>query len=446
MPSERALARALMISRTTVVTTYDELRHSGWLKSRRGSGTSVSANSPIIGAERNAAQLAQLASSPLLGLLGNQRIENIVDFAMGMPLPLTELPLDRFLIPADEYATLINDRLYHPMGIPALRHAIADYFARDGLPTSPDHILVTSGAQQALALCASLVAQRGDMVLVEDPTYFGALDAMRAIGARIASLPVGPEGVRPSVIRERIGATAARLVYLTPTFQNPTGAVMPVEARKELARIASSTGVPVIDDRSMAALVIEGTPPRPLAAYSTNAPIITIGSLSKLVWPGLRVGWVRAAEPIIERLARLKTAMDLGCPLITQTIAVRLFAAWEEACRLRQQQLKPRRDLLVNLLKKRLSDWEFRVPTGGLFLWARLPSGNARQFAQVALRHGIVILPGPVMSAEEGCGDFIRLPFFWEAETLRTGMDRLCSAWQDYKSGDHAERARAVVV
>jgi DNA-binding transcriptional MocR family regulator len=164
--------------------------------------------------------------------------------------------------------------------------------------------------------------------------------------------------------------------------------------------------------------------------------VLSIGSLSKLVWAGLRVGWVRAPEPIIQRLARLKIATDLCSPLLTQRIAVRLLGAIDEFRKMRRLQLEPRRDLLVTLLKQHLPEWKFRVPNGGLFLWVKLPYGDAREFSQVALRHGVILLPGPVMSDAEEHVRFIRLPFLAEPETLTSGVNRLASAWRDYQSSD----------
>jgi DNA-binding transcriptional MocR family regulator len=141
---------------------------------------------------------------------------------------------------------------------------------------------------------------------------------------------------------------------------------------------------------------------------------------------------VRAPEPLIERLARLKSANDLGSPLLTQAIAVRLLGAIDQIRLLRRHELKPRRDLLASLLHEALPDWKFRLPAGGLFLWVQLPAGDSREFAQVALRHGALILPGPAMSAAEQHAPRIRLPFLAEDETLRTGVRRLTAAWRDY--------------
>jgi DNA-binding transcriptional MocR family regulator len=447
LPSERILADALTLSRTSVVAAYDALREEGWLESRSGSGTWVSRRSSMVRAARGAAQAGALAGSPLLGLLAqHDDRDDLIDFALGTPQPLTELSPELFTLPGDEYSTLLRDRLCYPLGLATLRQAIAGYYSKAGLYTKPEQVLVTNGGQHAISLCAASYLQRGDSALIEDPAYFGALDAFRAAGARISSLPVEAAGVPPALLRDRITATSARLVYLTPTFQNPTGTVMPRAARTEVGRIASELGIPVIDDETLADLILEGSAPLPIAADTPDAEVITIGSLSKLIWPGLRVGWLRASEPVIQRLARLKTTQDLCSPLITQAIAVRLIGAIDEARKLRRAQLKPRRDLLVSLLRKHLAEWTFRVPEGGLFLWVKLPSGDARELAQVSLRRGLVILPGPSMSAAEKHSRFLRLPFLAEPETLRTAVDRLSAAWRDYQRTDRPERRQNVAM
>ena len=220
---------------------------------------------------------------------------------------------------------------------------------------------------------------------------------------------------------------------------------MPPAVRREIARLCGAAGVPLIDDRTLADLIVEGTPPPPVAAFAPEAPVLTIGSLSKLVWPGLRVGWVRAAEPMIQRLARLKTAFELGSPLLTQAIGARVVGALADARRLRARELRPRRDLLRTLLRDRLPQWRFRVPTGGLFLWAELPGADARDFSQVAFRHAIVTLPGPTMSAAEEHAGFLRLPFFAEPETLRTAVDRLAAAWREYRATTREQRQAVIV-
>jgi DNA-binding transcriptional MocR family regulator len=434
LPSERSLAQALSISRTTVVAAFDALRESGWVESRTGSGTWVCESSQEVASARASAHAAALAASPIINLLAQHHDEDIVDFSLGSPLPLRELPMDLLTLPPDEYAALVHERLYYPLGLPSARQAVANYCSKAGIPTRQEEVLITNGAQHAVALCTALYLQRGDSVLVEDPGFFGALDAFRVAGARISPLPVETGGVPMGALRDRIIATSARLVYLTPTFQNPTGAVMPVAMRKEVARIASELGTPIIDDGVLAELALDGPTPPFIASYAPAAPILTIGSLSKLTCPGLRVGWVRAPEPMIERLARLRSANDLGSPLLTQAIVVRLLGAIDQLRLLRRGQLKPRRDLMAALLRASLPDWKFRLPAGGLFLWVKLPAGDSREFAQVALRHGVLILPGPAMSAAEEHAPFIRLPFVAENEVLHKGVRRVAAAWRDYQS------------
>jgi DNA-binding transcriptional MocR family regulator len=446
LPSERTLAQALMVSRTTVVAAYDALRDAGWLESRSGSGTRVCARSSGVAAARSSARAEALSESPLLNLLGSQEGEDRIDFALGTPLPLDELPPELFRLPEGEYTALIRNRNYYPLGLATLRRAVARIYSKGGLETREEQVLITSGAQGAISLCAALYLQRGDAVLVEDPTYFGALDAFRTADARIITLPVGPDGVRPSVLQDSIKSTAARLVYLTPTFQNPTGTVMPAAARKEVGRIATASGIPIVDDSTLAELAFDAAPPL-LATYAPQAAVITIGTLSKLVCPGLRVGWVRAPAWIVERLARLKSSLDLASPLLTQAIAVRLLEDIDRARQLRRLQLKPRRDLLASLLRKHLPEWKFRVPSGGLFLWVKLPRGDARELAQVALRRGVITLPGPLASAEGRYEGYLRIPFLAEPETLRAGVKRLAAAWKEYQSnGVPASDQRLFVV
>jgi len=446
MPSERSLAQALMLSRTTVVAAYDALREAGWFESRTGSGTWICARSSGVAAARSSARAAALSESPLLNMLGSRGGEDCLDFVLGTPMPLEELPVELFTIPAGEYTAMVRDRHYYPLGLPSLRQAVARMYSQSGLETKDEQVLITNGGQAAISLCAALYLQRGDAVLVEDPTYFGALDAFRSADARITMLAVESEGVRPTVIRDRIQSTAARLVYLTPTYQNPTGSVMPAAARREVGRIISECGVPLIDDSTLADLVLDGTAPPPVAAFAPQAAIITIGSLSKLVCPGLRVGWVRAPAWIIERLARLKSSLDLASPILTQAIGVRLVDEVGRARELRQRQLKPRRDLLAELLRRHLPEWTFRLPRGGLFLWVKLPRGDAREFAQVTLRHGLLILPGPHTSAGGRHESFVRIPFLADPATLRTGVKRLAAAWKDYLSNGHLAGGQRVVV
>jgi DNA-binding transcriptional MocR family regulator len=428
LPSERALADALQVSRNTVVAAYNALRDDGWLESQTGNGTWIRKNlSTPRGTQRE-------VDSTLLGVLDREG-EDAIDFATGTPYPLQGFPAKALRLPEHEYERLLRTRLYYPFGLPELREAIAARYSHEGLSTTRDEILVTTGAQQAIMLAASLFLQRGDTALVEDPCYFGAVEALRSAGARLQTLAVGKHGVEPQEFRDSATASGARLVYLTPTFQNPTGTVMPARARAELVGMAAQRSVPVIDDRTLADIELEsGTAAetRPLAMWDKTGSVLTIGSLGKLMWAGLRIGWIRAARHQIERLVRLKMAYDLGTALPMQAQAARLFAFYDEAKALRRVELSAKRDLVASLIGEMPGNWQFNMPAGGLFLWVTLPHGDARELAQVAMRQGLILLPGTNMSTEQKHANVLRIPFLLDEKDLREGMRRFTAAWREY--------------
>jgi DNA-binding transcriptional MocR family regulator len=322
-----------------------------------------------------------------------------------------------------------------PLGYPALRRAIAGYYCERGLPTTPEEILVTNGAQQGIAIVTALYVQRGDTVLVETPTFCGALDAFRFAGARLAPLPVGAEHVAAGEARDKLMATGSRLIHVTPAYQNPTGVSMPAQTREALANVADEFGVPLLEDHCMSELSISGDRSQWIAGHAgARSSIITAGSLSKLFWVGLRIGWLRAPVETVAKLARVKTAFDLGSPLLTQAIAAQLMPAVNEAKALRRTQLAEKRDLLAGLLREKLPGWEFQLPRGGLFLWVRLAGHDARQFAQLAARYGVATTPGPLFSADDSCLDYLRIPFVLEDDLIGTGVGRLAEAWREFLS------------
>src|SRR5262252_1913829 len=297
LPAERALATALGVSRSTVVAAYDQLRSETWLESRQGSGTFVSAGAgvaPRQGTGANAIFNRMIAPAGPL-----------VDLTLASP------PADPLVSHAARAAAQGLERFatspgYFPTGLRELRQSIATHLDGWGLPTTVDEVLITTGCQQALSLVAGALVQPGEPVLVESPTFPGALDAFRAAGARLVSVPVSAQGVRPSEVRQLLARTQARLVHLTPTFNNPTGALAPAEERRRLARLAGEFQVPVVEDQALADLWFDRPPPPPLAAHPAGGMVVTVGSLSKLLWGGLRLGWVRAPRHVIARLAQHK--------------------------------------------------------------------------------------------------------------------------------------------
>jgi DNA-binding transcriptional MocR family regulator len=440
VPAERNLARLLAVSRTTVVSAYEILRQEGWLESRQGSGTRVR-SAPR--SEPRGAEPASFRRNPVY----RSRIEGsggTIEF-LGAHLPGTGAIPDEIVSLQDGVRRLASGHGYLPAGLPELRRAIAKRLDARGLPTKEDEVLVTSGAQQAIGLVATLFLQRGDAVAVESPTYLGAMDLFANAGAHLVPVPVGEKGVAASALRDVVSRASPRLVYLVPTFHNPTGALVPEGARRDIARIADESGVPIVEDDTLADLTLGAEPPPPIGAFSRSGTVITVGSLSKVLWGGLRIGWIRATEPVLARLTRLKILTDLGCSILSQLAAVELLAQIETIRRARRREVRAKYARMARLLKSRLPSWTWTPPAGGLSLWVRLPHGDATGFAQVALRHGVAVVPGPLASPDSGGADRLRLPFVHDAEMMTEGIDRLARAWRAYSPEARRERTRLIV-
>ena len=444
LPPERLLARALAVSRTTVVGAYDLLRGEAVLESRQGSGTWVTA--PAAGepeARRSPPRPAR--QSWLRGLTGTSN--GSVDL-LGAHLPAVAGVFASAMSGFQEQMhELTRVPGYFPLGLPALRTAVAQFLTRAGLPTRDDQLLITTGAQQAISLSATAFLQAGDTVVVEDPTYIGAIDAFRSVGARVVSVPVGPDGVSPAALRDAVVRTQARLVYVMPTYQNPTGAVMPETRRRDVARMAEELQVPVIEDLTLADIVFGAAPPPPLGSYTREGQILSVGSMSKLFWAGLRVGWIRAGEAALSRLIHQKVVADMGSSTPSQCLAAHLLAHSEKVKRVRRKEVTRTVDLFAEQMAEHLPGWSFTRPQGGLVLWVKLPHGDAAELAQVALRHGVSIVPGSLLSPDNGWSDHVRFPLVADESAVRDGLERLGRAWAAYTSaGARRPREMGVIV
>jgi DNA-binding transcriptional MocR family regulator len=418
LPPDRALAASLAVGRSTVVAAYDLLVAEGRIVRRQGSGTRVAG--PSTGPAR------PTTSAPgFLHLLEPR--DGVIMLACAAPDAPPAALVAAYEASLPTLATITGDIGYHPAGHLALRRALADRYAARGLATTPDQILVTTGGQQALSLLAGALLRPGDRVLTQELTYFGALEAFRSEAAVLRTLPVTLRGFG-SALRTHEPA----LAYVISTFHNPTGFVLPAPERHRVARAAADAGVPLIDDEALADLAFPGTTPAvpPLAAHHDQ--VITIGSLSKLIWGGLRVGWVRAPAPLIARLARLRTVLDLGGNIPAQLAAAHLLPRLDDELRRSAALRRDRHDHLRAALARHLPSWDAPAVPGGQTLWVRLPHGEAPSFAQQALRHGVAVLPGPGLDPAGGSRDHLRLHFLATREVLTEAVHRLAGAWDAY--------------
>lgn len=435
IPSERDLARRLRVSRTTVASAYALLRDEGLVESSQGSGTRVAA--------RGGAFVPGVIT-PSLRFVRDAGGE-VIDCAAASVAEVNHVPNDRLVVSADEVRTLVARYVYEPSGIQELRQAIADRYTLHGLPTSADDVLVTTGAQQAVALLFSLFGRDQGTVLVENPTYVGALDAARSVATSVVGVSSNAGVMDLEDLRDKLRRFPARAIYVMTTCQNPTGGIMSETRRAELMELAAETETPIIDDMTLSDLVFDGKD-RSFLASMGRATVVTIGSLSKLYWPGLRIGWIRAPAPLLARVARLKVVGDLGSSHFSQILAARLVAAADSFATIRRAQLKERFELFADLLKRDLPDWRFTPPGGGPFLWVLLPHGQADAFASLALRHGVQVLSGAKMSPDDSKNDCLRVSYVSRPDDLRTAVDRLRRTWDAFERGVEDSLSLDVVV
>ncbi|MHA4818035.1 aminotransferase-like domain-containing protein [Streptomyces aculeolatus] len=420
LPPERALAAALAVGRTTVVAAYGVLRQEGRVVRRQGSGTRVAEAALVPG------RAAETANPLFLNLL--EPADGVILLSCAAP----DGPPPELVRAYRELALPATGLGYHPAGLPALRAAVAARYAARGIPTEPAQILVTTGGQQALALLTRLFVAPGDPVLVEAPAYPGALDLFREAGAVLRPVPAGPDGIDVDAAVRTLAEHRPALAYVGSVHQNPTAAVLPPLRGRRLAEAAGHLGVPLVDDEVVADLAFEGAAPPALAAYADGAEVISAGSLSKVVWGGLRIGWVRGPAGVVTRLARLKAVHDLGTDVPAQLVAVSLLAAYEPLLARRRAELRRAHDHLRAELARLLPSWTCPPVPGGQTVWLRLPYGDGVSFAQVALRHGVAVLPGACVDAAGGSGPYLRLHFCSPRDVLTEAVERLAAAWAAY--------------
>ena len=315
LPPERSLAATLGVSRSTVVAAIDELRAGGFVASRQGSGTWVSAGDPSAAPPGTTAERLLPA-------------EHILNLAASVSPDASQLP-DVTLDVAD-LASVVPAHGYAPAGLPVLREAIARRHHALAVPTSPAQIHVTNGAQHALDLALGAVARRGDIIAVEDPTYVGVRDLLRGRGLRALPLPLDLIDDPGDQLSKLLIAGRARAVLLVPAVHSPTGRVRRRLQLEALARQLDTARLPAIEDNTLADLAFTGGRPPSLASLCRRAPVISVESTSKVGWGGLRVGWIRAAPDLIDATVSERGRTDYGTSVPSQLVALQLLSTYDQ--------------------------------------------------------------------------------------------------------------------
>lgn len=416
MPSERELATALAVSRTTTTRVYAELRDSGLLESRQGSGSVVrlplgsSNTSSLIVTPNDAGTIAMTYAAPA-GTPGLTRA---------------------FEAAAAKLPGLLTTTGYLPDGLPVLREVLAQRYTDGGLPTDPEQIVVTSGAMGAISLLARTLISPGQRVVVEGLSYPHAHDSLVSAGARLSSLPVDRSPWEVEALSSTLAGSPHRAAYLIPDFHNPTAAIMTDIQRSTWAReLRRHDVVPVVDE-SLRELNLDGVELPPLfATYDPRA--ILIGSSSKAYWGGLRVGWIRAPREAVMPLVQARMMDDLGTSAFDQLVVAELLTEGGQTAAAGRARLRAARDHLLSELARELPDVQAPCPAGGLSLWVTLPERMSSRLTAAASRHGLLLTPGPRFFSRAGTAGerHLRLPYNQSHEILTEAVARLRAAYDE---------------
>lgn len=415
IPTERALAQTLGVNRSTVAAVYDDLAADGLLDRRQGSGTYV--HQSLWGVAPNWTRyLDTAASRPSAALLSQVRAARL---RPGM-LDLTRADPGPDFWPQDALAQLwrtveVGTLLEYgpPEGWMPLREALAQEMARrTGHVVSPASVLITAGASQALYLAARGLLKPGDGVAMESPSYYYALPLFQSCGIRLLPVAMDREGLLPDALESTLRHHRPAMIWVNPTHHNPTGTTLSAVRRAAVLDLAARWHVPVLEDDAFYGLDLPETrPPAPLHAEGGSPHVIYVGTVSKSVAPGLRVGWMVAPDPVIRQLADVKGQMDLGTPLAMQA----LVAAWLT------HPSRAAHDVgVTQMLRERLAHFHqamgplerlgatWEAPTGGFYQWLRWPDNKTdRQWlAGATERAGLVFTPGQVYGSPEGYARF----------------------------------------
>lgn len=431
LPSERQLASALGISRTTATAAYQELALLGAVSAHVGRGTVVLSppSKPAAGLAWSA--LASRFAGLSAPVVAPPRADTIA-FGDGW-LHETLVPREALAASAGRIAQGAA-----AIGVPApvaglavLREALARGLTQGGLRLSADQLLITGGAQQGLNVVARALLSPGDTVVCERPSWHGAFRAFRAAGAEPLALPMDRDGIDPAMLEDALIRLRPKLVYLIPGFQCPTGRLMSLERRLRVLELCARYRTPILESQVYGDLAFTEAPP-PLKALDLQGIVIHQGSASKTVDAALRLGWLVAPTEVLPLLTSAKASLDLSTPTFTQALFADFMLRGEYARQLAamRAELRNRRDRLVNALRRRCPDLEFETPEGGIYLWVRLPPPiDALRFERAAADRGVSVRAGSHFLPDAGGSSHIRLCFAAPALTdIERGVGRLADA------------------
>ncbi|WP_040952838.1 PLP-dependent aminotransferase family protein [Gorillibacterium massiliense] len=433
IPSQRTLAETFGVNRSTVVEALNELSSLGLLEGKTGGGTrivnttwSLMASSPPTDWQSYVSAGISQPNMPTI-----QEI-NLAEFVPGI-IRLGTGELAPELLPDDDILQLFQSRTERklalgyeePKGNLFLRQQIAGRLKSIGIQAAASSILIVSGALQALQLISIGLLGKESTILAENPSYLHSVPVFQSAGMKLQSLPMDDDGLETWLVPTYQKQYKASLIYTIPTFHNPTGLVMPEQRRQQLIRLCNEERLPIIEDDVYRELWLDSPPPLPLKSFDQNGNVLYIGSLSKSVSPGLRIGWLVGPEPVIERLADVKMQTDYGSSALSQWAAGEWLAGGRHdmhLARLREN-LRNRRDHALEILERNFRDIaRWRKPSGGFYIWLRLEKPvSMRSLFEQAKKAGILLNPGPLY--DRSAADYLRISYSYASlQELEKGL------------------------
>lgn len=397
--------------------------------------------------ERFALRTDNIGSSAIRELLKLTSLPDVISFAGGLPAPEV-FPIERFKEASEVVLTEMGDRALQygtTEGHQPLREMLARNAGKYGLKISADNVLITTGSQQALDLIGRIFINRGDRVLVESPTYLGAIQAWNAYGVKYVTIPFDDDGMQTDQLESRL-RMGLKFIYVLPNFQNPTGVTLSRDRRKQLVETANAYGVPIFEDDPYGQLRYEGDhiPPvvvlddeiraKEVPIYGGN--VIYTSTFSKILAPGLRLAWVVAPVEVIKKLVQAKQGCDLHTSTFTQYLAYYVSNdPWMKThIRMIRKVYKERRDVMLNALEEYMPEGvQWTHPKGGLFLWVRLPESiDTQEIFPAAVKEKVAYVPGASFHPKGGGHNTMRLNFSAsKPELIMEGIKRLAKVVKD---------------